>query len=58
MAAAGRQVRNVYRVDCVRISLFPDFTRNSGIFASSARREVASPIGLPMMPPTETTPSC
>ena len=38
--------------------MFPDFTRNSGIFPSSASRVVASPIGLPMMPPTETTPSC
>ena len=38
--------------------MFPDLTRKSGTFASSASREVASPIGLPMMPPTETTPSC
>ena len=58
MAAEGRHVRNVYRDDCVRISLFPDLTRKSGTFASSASREVASPMELPMMPPTETTPSC
>ncbi len=58
MAAAGRQVRNVYRLFWVRISLFPDFTRNSGIFASSARRVVASPMPLPMIPPTETAPCC
>ena len=38
--------------------MFPDFTRNSGTFASSASRDVASPMGLPMMPPIATTPSC
>jgi hypothetical protein len=38
--------------------LFPDFVRNSGTFASSASRVTAPPMGLPMMPPTETTFSC
>ena len=38
--------------------MFPAFVRNIGTLASSASLTVASAVGLPMMPPMETTFSC
>ena len=38
--------------------MFPDFTRKSGTFASSASRPIASPKALLMTPPTAATFSC
>jgi hypothetical protein len=54
-AAAGRHVRNVYRLLEVRISLAPAFTRNIGTLACSARRAVASATSLLISPPIATT---
>jgi hypothetical protein len=56
--AAGRQVRNVYRLLVVRISLAPAFDMKCGICAASARRAVATPTSLSITPPIAITWSC
>ena len=57
IGAAGRQVRNTYRLSAVRAASVPDLTRNVGICSSSATGETGAPTPLERMPPTATTPS-